>query len=64
MAEKTTQPTTTTPSDLTTEVLGLLQEFQVAARTLNPKKATKRGISRSIATLKSVIADIEMELSK
>lgn len=61
MADKA--PTTTT-SELSKEVSELLQEFLVASRNLNPKKATKRGISRSLATLKSVIADIEMEISK
>lgn len=62
MAEKT--PKVTTPSDLSDEVLGLLNEFMVNARQITPKRASKRSIRRSLATLSAIIQDINDEVSK
>ncbi len=59
-----TEKTPATTSELTNEMTELLREFISASRNLYPKKATKRGISRALTTIKSVIADIEAELSK
>lgn len=61
MAEKITPATN---PELSKEMTELLREFISASRNLYPKKATKRGISRALSTLKSVIADIEEELKK
>ena len=62
MAEKATKQTT--PSDLSDEILGLLNEFMVNARQITPKRASKRSIRRSIATLEAIIQDIKEEVSK
>ena len=62
MAEKATKQIT--PSDLSDEVLGLLNEFMVNARQITPKRASKRSIRRSIATLEAIIQDIKEEVAK
>jgi len=57
-----TDKTPATNPELSKELIELLREFISASRNLYPKKATKRGISRALSTIKSVIADIEGEL--
>lgn len=64
MADNNKATKATTPSDLSDEVLSLLNEFMVNARQITPKRATKRSIRRSLATLSAIIQDINEEVSK
>lgn len=50
------------PEVLKTSVVDLLNEFRVFSRSLNPKNTSVRQIKRSLATIKTIIGDIEEEL--
>jgi ribosomal protein L29 len=43
-------------------VVDLLNEFRVFSRSLNQKNTSVRQIKRSLATIKTIIGDIEEEL--
>jgi hypothetical protein len=67
MAAKTDDKTPAAPvaePTLAPMLIDLLKEYAIASRNLNHKTATPRGIKRALATVKDIIADIELELAK
>lgn len=50
--------------DLPAAIVDLLNEYHLTSKNLQPKKTTLRQIKRSIATIKDIISDLEVELTK
>lgn len=57
-----TEKTTNTTTELTTALIELLKELQVATRQLNPKTSTLRQVKRGIANVEAIISDVKEEL--